>query len=105
MAEDRLILLTNRGDGVDEIPNDELNEEDDVAKSGNSQVSFTAIYQCWFQYSPPDWHLLDILIEIIAGSRNDSNAIHVPEQKMSPPSIMYTASCVAAIGGLLFGNI
>ena len=44
MAEDRLILLTNRGDGVDEIPNDELNEEDDVAKSGNSQVSFTAIY-------------------------------------------------------------
>jgi hypothetical protein len=40
MAEDRLILLTNRGDGVDEIPNDELIEEDDVEQSGNSQVSF-----------------------------------------------------------------
>ena len=28
------------GDGVDEIPNDELIEEDDVEQSGNSQVSF-----------------------------------------------------------------
>ena len=40
MADDRLILLTNRGDGVDEIPNDELIEEDDVEQSGNNQMSF-----------------------------------------------------------------
>ena len=34
MADDRVILLTNRGDGVDEIPNDENNDGDDFVLPG-----------------------------------------------------------------------
>ena len=34
MADDRVILLTNRGDGVDEVLNDENIEEDEVGQSG-----------------------------------------------------------------------
>ena len=35
MSEDRIILLTNRGDGVDEIPNEDQIEEDEEDTSGN----------------------------------------------------------------------
>ena len=36
MSDDRVILLTNRGDGVDEVPNDEEYIEDDPEEiSGN----------------------------------------------------------------------
>ena len=35
MSEDRIILLTNRGDGIDEIPNEEQMEDDGDETSGN----------------------------------------------------------------------
>ena len=35
MSEDRIILLTNRGDGVDEIPNEDPIEEDEEKTSGS----------------------------------------------------------------------
>ena len=37
MAEDRIILLANRGDGVDEVPNDEYIVDDELDETG-----------CWF---------------------------------------------------------
>ena len=44
-------------------------------------------------------HILDNLL----GQRDFSHSCRASENPMSPPAIMYTASCVAAIGGLLFG--
>ena len=38
MSEDRIILLTNRGDGVDEIPNEDQIEEDEEGTSGSSEL-------------------------------------------------------------------
>ena len=38
MSEDRIILLTNRGDGVDEIPNEDQIEEDEEDTSGSSEL-------------------------------------------------------------------
>ena len=34
MAEDRIILLANRGDGVDEVPNDEYIVDDELDETG-----------------------------------------------------------------------
>ena len=36
MSEDRIILLTNRGDGVDEVPNEDHTEDDEEDVSGNT---------------------------------------------------------------------
>ena len=36
MSEDRIILLTNRGDGVDEVPNEDHTEDDEEDVSGSA---------------------------------------------------------------------
>ena len=36
MSEDRIILLTNRGDGVDEVVNEDHTEDDEEDVSGSN---------------------------------------------------------------------
>ena len=45
MADDRVILLTNRGDGVDEVLNDEYTEEDEIDRPGINLIRVIAHFK------------------------------------------------------------
>ena len=98
-CEDRLILLTDLGDARDRIAGsaeggedeDETNADEHVQVINSPWVS--KIYQ-WL--SSRKFNSINLMSQKDEMDEDDTK---------DPPCIVYLASCVAAIGGLLFGKM
>ena len=96
-CEDRLILLTDLGDARDRIAGSAEGDEDEDETNADEHVQVInspSMSNQWL--SSRKYNSINLMFQKDEMDEDDTK---------DPPCIVYLASCVAAIGGLLFGKM